>query len=94
MSNHYCAACHKEISPLFPIGRGDECPHCHADLHACRQCRFFDLTVSQQCREPQAEFVSNKEKANFCGYFEFCGKSLNVNPATDAKRKLDDLFRK
>lgn len=33
-------------------------------------CRFFDVTVPKQCREDDAEEVSDKERANFCEWFE------------------------
>jgi hypothetical protein len=36
----------------------------------CRLCSFFDPTVSQACREPVADEVKDKERANFCGYFQ------------------------
>ena len=42
---------------------------CHAHLHVCKQCEFFDPQRANQCREPVAEFVQDKERANFCGYF-------------------------
>ena len=32
-------------------------------------CEFFDPGVRRGCREPVAEEVSDRERANFCGYF-------------------------
>lgn len=89
-----CILCEHELSLTLPVGRRDECPYCHADLHTCRQCRFFDPAVHNQCREPQTELVVDKEKANFCDYFEFGGKVSMVSSSSTTKKKLEDLFRK
>ena len=32
-------------------------------------CEFFDPGVRRGCREPVAEEVSDRERANVCGYF-------------------------
>ena len=36
----------------------------------CRLCEFFDPGVAESCREPIAEEVNDKEKSNFCEYFQ------------------------
>jgi hypothetical protein len=33
-------------------------------------CRFYDTSVANACREPVAERVTDKTRANFCGYLE------------------------
>jgi hypothetical protein len=91
-----CHACKKSLDLGHEISRRDECPHCHADLHCCLNCRFFDRTAPKQCREPQAELVRVKDKANFCGFFVFA--ATDGSPAADgpekARKVLEDLFRK
>ena len=94
-----CHACRKELSVGREIGRRDECPFCHADLRCCLNCRFFDRSAPKQCREPQADLVRDKDKANFCGFFGFQEKESAVPfPAgTDAdknRQALEDLFKK
>ena len=92
-----CYACKKGLSVGREIGRKDECPHCHADLHCCRNCRFYDPSASRQCREPLAELVREKEKANFCDYFAFADRPAQGAEATGpegTRKALDDLFRK
>ncbi len=64
-----CAACRADLGKTERVGRRDTCPHCHVDLHACRQCGFYDPRVYNECREPQAERVLDKERSNFCDYF-------------------------
>jgi hypothetical protein len=77
------------------VGRRDECPFCHADLHCCLNCRFHDLSAPKQCREPVAENVREKDKANFCDYFLFSEGGAAASGETAATRKaLDDLFKK
>ncbi|MBI3812015.1 MAG: hypothetical protein HY283_07405 [Nitrospirae bacterium] len=76
--------------------RTDVCTGCGSDLHCCLNCRFYDKTVHNQCREPLAEWTANKEKANFCDYFVFAdraGSAAGNSPET-ARKKLDDLFKK
>ncbi len=63
-----CGGAVKEI-PL-PLSRRAECLNCGAELHVCRMCRFYDRSVANACREPVAEPVAEKTRANFCGYLE------------------------
>ena len=53
----------------LPISRLSECLSCRAELHVCRLCEFYDLSVAEACREPMTEEVKDKTRANFCEYF-------------------------
>ena len=92
-----CHACKKEISLGREVGRKDECPHCHADLRCCLNCRFYDRSAPKQCREPITELAREKDKANFCDHFVF-SETRTTNalvPDKEISRKtLDDLFKK
>ena len=90
-----CVFCHREISFENRIGRTEECPHCRRDIHCCLQCRFYDRTAHHECRESSAEFVADKEKANFCDYF-VCDPKINLGPdkSEETKQKLEKLFGK
>ena len=68
-----CWKCRKEINIEKPV-RGDECPLCHADLHSCRACDFYESGAHNDCRESSAEFVGDKERGNFCDYFRVSTK--------------------
>ena len=91
-----CARCGNTV-PIVgnQVGRRDLCPGCGAELHACIQCRHYDLTVAKQCKEPFAEVPSDKEDANFCEFFQIGEGGLS---ARAGKEKLVDLaealFRK
>ena len=80
------------------VQRRDTCVGCGADLHSCVHCRFFDPARNNQCSEPEAEWVSDKESANFCGYFE-PRTSVNLtarggaNKQTGARSAFDALFK-
>jgi hypothetical protein len=90
-----CAWCQREIELIVKVGRQDDCPHCHRDLHACVQCRHYDRAAHNKCREPQSEWVPDKERANFCGYFEFGREVAGERDAEEkAKNGLEALFKK
>jgi hypothetical protein len=91
-----CAWCGNPVSIVGnQVGRGDTCPHCEHDLHSCRNCRHFDVTVAKMCKEPFAEVPSNKDDANFCEFFQI-GEGGHT-AEEDKKAKLsaaEALFRK
>lgn len=92
-----CWKCGTRLSadaPL-PLSRRSKCRHCNADLHTCRQCRFYDTSKNNQCREPMAERVVDKERANFCDYFEPNPAAFTENETTEteaSREKLNELF--
>ncbi len=85
--------------PREKVQRLDTCANCGADLHSCVHCRYFDPGRSNECSESQAEPVRDKERSNFCGYFE-PRTSVDLtarggrNRTTDARAAFHDLFRK
>jgi hypothetical protein len=65
-----CWQCGASLSALtLPLRRLDEC-HCRAELHVCRMCVEYDTSVAKHCREPTAEEVRDKTRANFCDHFK------------------------
>jgi hypothetical protein len=92
-----CYKCHHALTISRNIGRKDVCPSCGVDLHCCLNCEFYDRVASKQCREPVAELVKDKERANFCDFFAFAETRVTGGPGPDAERarkSLDDLFKK
>lgn len=74
----------------------DTCPRCDSDLHSCRNCQFYDLGKHNQCSEPQAEWVHDKEAANYCDYFSpnpVLSAARRSSPAEAAKKNFDSLFK-
>lgn len=91
-----CHACRNAVQSAGKPGRQESCPKCGAALHCCRNCRFFSESAYHQCREDQSEFVNDKTAANFCDYFEAAepGTAGTDSRRENAKKKLDDLFKK
>lgn len=96
MSELVCWKCGASLAALtLPLRRLEECPACEAELHVCLLCEFYDTSVAKSCREPIAEEVRDKERANFCDYFTPRPGAFDAEPAhaaADARAALDDLF--
>lgn len=82
------------VDEPLPLSRTAECRQCRAELHVCRMCEFYDTSRAKACREPVAEPVPDKTRANFCGWFR--PRSGLAGDGTDAaaaaRQALDDLF--
>ena len=78
----------------MPFPRLAKCKACKADLHVCRMCEFFDTTVSNSCREPIADMVNDKNRSNFCGYFQAADNTQTDHSAVidSNKESLENLF--
>ena len=94
-----CFNCRAELpfNPGSIVGRGDTCDNCRSDVRVCLNCRHYDPNAYNECGEPMAERVVDKNRANFCDYFSLSagsGAAAADNSKADALRKLDDLFKK
>jgi hypothetical protein len=91
-----CWKCGAALADLpLPLARLAECPACHAELHVCKSCIYYDTAVANHCREPVAEPVGDKTRANFCGYFQFradAWQPQTAAPERNARAQLDSLF--
>ncbi len=91
-----CARCGREVE-VASVSRRDTCPGCGADLRACVQCAFYCPGAYNDCREPQAERVLDKERANFCDYFRpasGAGAARAEDVKAQVRARLDALFKK
>lgn len=97
---YYCHKCQKELDLMIQSGvmvaRLDTCDHCGTYMHCCKNCRFYDPGVHNECLETQADFIRDREEANFCSHFTI--KDRDQAPEADnsaalARTKLDDLFK-
>jgi hypothetical protein len=88
-----CHACgHANELPGKP-GRRDECAQCGQELRCCLQCRLYDEATD--CREPQAEVPREKDRSNFCEFFDPGAPGMKGTSEADrAKTAFDDLFKK
>lgn len=91
-----CYRCGASLAALsLPFSRQDECPQCQNYLHICRMCVHFDSGVPRQCREDDAEEVLEKERLNFCDWYQPSESAFDVDRGqaeNDARAALNDLF--
>ena len=93
----FCQACQTEI-PLAAgesVGFRDACDRCRSDLHICLNCAHHDSAIYNECREPNAERILDRDRANRCEYF----RPLSGAGAADTGRastisNLENLFKK
>ena len=93
----HCWSCQTALPPTAPgrkPGRQDTCPRCHAALHCCRACRFYDPNAHHECREPQADWVKEKDRANFCDWFDPTDTPTGPGAAGHSRQNAEDLWKK
>lgn len=81
----------------LPLRRLEECRACGVELHVCRMCEFYDTSKAKHCREPVAEEVKDKTRANFCDYFRPAPDAFRpdeTSAAEQARAQLEALFGK
>ncbi len=89
----HCFHCRKRLKISEKPPRDEVCPYCGKDLKACVNCKFFEVSAHNQCTEPMAERVCDKEKANFCEYFHFKESArINISPIKDPLADIKRLF--
>ncbi len=89
-----CYFCKKPVEIERKVGFREECLYCRQDLHLCLNCKDYDPNAYHQCRESQADFVSQKEKGNICEYFSFQESKPGGEPATDNRAEAEKLWAK
>jgi hypothetical protein len=58
-------------------------------------CRHYSPQAAKQCKEPQAEPPREKDRANFCDFFDLgSGPLAERGAAAEAKAAFDKLFSK
>ncbi len=94
-----CWNCGRATGIEGKVTRVDQCTECMADLRCCRGCRHFDPHRRAQCKEPVEKPIVNKEKSNFCDFFQMRnvvkkpgGVSTQTESKEDRKKAFDDLF--
>lgn len=90
-----CYKCSEDLllEVLKDISRQEDCPKCAASLRCCKMCRFYDTSAYNECSEPMADRITEKEKPNFCGYFSLTNNSTKSEPKDDLLAKANSLFK-
>lgn len=83
---------------LFKVDYGREtlCLGCGKATRVCRNCRHYAPGNPNACREPMAEEVLDKERANFCELFDPGDRHTGVagtTSAADLLKRANDLFQ-
>lgn len=94
---YVCFSCKKDLNLADKkVGYREECVHCGADVHVCKNCEFYDVKAYNECRESSADRITEKERANYCDYFSL--RSGDGGSGTSDKDKLraaaEALFKK
>ncbi len=86
-----CYFCGKEFDP--PVYRTTVCTSCGKDLKICLNCRFYSPGSHYDCSETIREPVRDKERANFCDFFQ-AGSNFKGTAIKDKAEKSKDAFDK
>lgn len=90
-----CFSCNQKEEFPDKVGFRAECSRCHADLHACKNCQFYDAKAYNECREPSADPIREKERANYCDYFQPNASGVSAVSQKDQLRAAAEaLFKK
>jgi len=87
----FCNSCGAKLEHDGKVGREKICSNCGAYLHSCLNCEFYDEFAHNRCREPDAEWVSDKETGNFCEFFRFRELAQPPEEADRKRRAKEDL---
>jgi hypothetical protein len=87
-----CWKCGGSLSYLsLPFMRADACPKCRAELHVCKMCVDYDTRVAKHCREPTADEVSDKTRANFCGHYKPRAAAYTPPNSAEINKSMSEL---
>ena len=92
-----CFYCGADLGlPPGNAGRSATCPQCSSDVRVCYNCQHYNSSSYNECNEPNAERVLEKNRSNFCDYFHLAGAEQTRAAQTkdDALKKLDQLFKR
>ncbi|MGE3760410.1 MAG: hypothetical protein AB7H97_21780 [Pseudobdellovibrionaceae bacterium] len=61
----------------------------------CRNCKFYDPKVYNECQETQAEIVQEKNRSNRCEYFQASDRAGGGgSKKEDLLKAAEALFKK
>ncbi len=90
-----CWQCGKKLT-AENYHREGRCPDCAKATHCCRNCRFYTPGKPNDCAEINLDPVPDKERPNFCEYFEPTPTPLRrpSSPQEDLRRAAEALFKR
>jgi len=97
MSEVKCFKCEYPVTleAMKDVNRYENCTKCNASIRSCMMCSFYDTSSYNDCREPTADRITDKEKANFCDFFKLSNSShTNKNKKIETMSAAAALFKK
>lgn len=86
----YCSSCKEKVEVIdHKLGFRSICDNCEADLHTCKNCKYYSIGKPNDCLVPNTEYVEDREKSNFCEEFSFLS-SLRE----ESRVKKEDIAKK
>jgi hypothetical protein len=89
-----CHGCGRDLGYEGQLSRGAVCEGCGIDLRCCLNCCFHDPAAYNQCGEPAAERVVEKEAANFCDFFSGTTRVRSPTAPSEGRSELERMFKK
>ena len=89
-----CHSCGRDLNAASDYGRQDTCEGCGRATRVCLNCMNYDTSKYNECLEPVADRVVDKEKSNFCDYFKAGNRAAAGDAARKAREAAEALFRK
>lgn len=91
MNKVICFQCNNELQLSTKISFREECPNCGTDMHVCLNCRFYDTSSYNECKETSAEKVHDKDRNNYCEYFEAGSNNSTLKSSSYTEKKKKQL---
>lgn len=96
-----CWSCASPLEIPEKVRREATCERCEAWIHCCKNCHFWNES-GRSCEEPAADWVHDRERANFCDFFALdapasggaASKSEGRGKPPSGRDAFDRLFRK
>lgn len=90
-----CPKCGKnhEDYPANRIPFRAVCDRCLAYLHSCKNCKFYQPGLPNDCRVPETDPIADREASNLCEEFSLLLSPPKTSSDNDAaKKKFNSLF--
>ena len=85
-----CAFCGTRLDDNQEVHRSTTCASCGKDLKICLNCRFYSKGTHNDCLETSAEPVRDKDRSNFCDYFQF---KVAKDQTSSQKNNKEDFLK-
>lgn len=84
-----CWKCGKKLEdPVGQIPFRATCDHCHAYLHVCKNCRYYQPGLPNDCKIPDTPRISDREASNFCDEFSLNKEGKREEYSSERAEKL------